>query len=93
MQHPFAETENGVFRGDMLVSSGYAAVWAEESTREAIWDAMARKEVYGATGPRMMVRCFGGWDFTAGDLNSRQPAYLIETLGAYWTIQRTVMML
>jgi hypothetical protein len=36
---------------------------------------MARKEVYATTGPRMMVRFFGGWDYTADDLNSRQPAF------------------
>jgi hypothetical protein len=48
-------------------SSGYAAVWAMENTREALWDAMQRKEVYGTTGPRMVVRFFGGWDFEAQD--------------------------
>lgn len=75
MAHAFAKTEKGEFRGDMLVASGYTAVWAEENTRAAIFDAMARKEVYGTTGPRMMVRFFGGWDYTADDLNSRQPAF------------------
>ena len=75
MQHPFTRTENGAFEGYELVASGYAAVWAEANTREAIWDAMARKEVYATTGPRIRVRFFGGWDFTADDINSRQPAF------------------
>ena len=55
-------------------SSGYAAVWATENTRAALWDAMERKETYGTTGPRMIVRFFGGWDFTAADAGERQPA-------------------
>jgi hypothetical protein len=49
-------------------ASGLAAVWARENTREALWDAMARKEVYATTGTRLLVRVFGGFDFTAKDL-------------------------
>jgi len=75
MMHPFTRTENGVFEGYELVASGYAGVWAKENTRAEIWDAMQRKEVYGTTGPRIIVRFFGGWDFTATDLKSRQPAF------------------
>ena len=53
------------------LSAGYAAVWATENTREALWDAMMRKEVYGTSGTRMTVRFFGGWDYTAADAKSR----------------------
>lgn len=49
-------------------ASGLAAVWATDNTREALWDAMSRKEVYATTGTRLAVRIFGGWDFTAQDL-------------------------
>lgn len=55
-------------------ASGYAAVWATDNSRGAIWDAMQRKEAYATTGPRMIVRFFGGWDFTADDATSRLPA-------------------
>ncbi|SFB76952.1 DUF3604 domain-containing protein [Tropicimonas isoalkanivorans] len=57
-----------------MVASGLAAVWAAENTREAIFDAMERKEVYATTGSRMGVRFFGGWDYTMDDLTSRTPA-------------------
>ena len=75
MKHPFTETENGIFEGWQTAASGLTAVWATENTREAIWDAMARKEVYATTGSRLRVRFFGGWDYTADDLNSRQPSF------------------
>ncbi len=51
-----------------LAASGLAGVWATDNTREAIWDAMARKEVFGTTGTRLQVRAFGGYDFGPGDL-------------------------
>ena len=50
-------------------ASGIAAVWSRDNTREALWDALARKEVYATTGSRLTVRVFGGYDFTSTDLN------------------------
>ncbi|MCV2887202.1 DUF3604 domain-containing protein [Ruegeria aquimaris] len=65
-----------------MVASGLAAVWAAENTREAIFDAMERKEVYATTGSRIGVRFFGGWDYTMDDLTSRTPAALGYAKGA-----------
>ncbi len=82
MDHPFMSTEAGTIYGWQQVSSGLAAVWATENTREAIFDAMERKEVYATTGSRMMVRFFGGWEYTDQDLDSRQPAFAGYQKGA-----------
>jgi hypothetical protein len=60
--------------GWQQAASGYAAVWAAENTREAIFDAMKRKETYATTGSRITVRFFGGFDFEAKDANTRMPA-------------------
>jgi hypothetical protein len=51
-------------------SGGLAGVWAEENTREAIFDAMQRKETFGTSGVHIKVRLFGGFAFTAKDVES-----------------------
>ena len=48
-------------------AAGYTAIWATENTREALFDAMIRKEVYASTGPRINVRFFGGWNYQPDD--------------------------
>lgn len=51
-----------------MAAAGLAAVWADANTRTGVLDAFARREVYATTGPRIRLRVFGGWDFTADDL-------------------------
>jgi Protein of unknown function (DUF3604) len=74
MSHPFMKNENGSIMGWQMASSGLAGVWASENTRDSLFDAMQRKEVYGTTGPRMTVRMFAGWDFNQQDVNSHNAA-------------------
>ena len=74
-----ARLENAMAAGQLwenwkIVASGYAAVWARENTREALFAAMKRREVYATTGTRIAVRFFGGWEYDAGVID--RPAYL-----------------
>jgi hypothetical protein len=77
----FSQTITGVFqdrvkqditiRAYNTLSSGYAAVWAKSNTREDLWDALKRKEVYATTGTRIKVRVFAGWEYTPADITNK----------------------
>ena len=75
VEHPMAKVGDAEYTGWGMVASGLAAVWARENTREALFDAMQNKETYGTTGSRMLVRFFGGWEFSPEDVMNRLPAH------------------
>lgn len=54
---------------------GHAVVWAEENSRDAIFEGMRRKETYATSGTRPVVRFFGGYDY---DENLCQSGELVE---------------
>jgi hypothetical protein len=59
-----------------MAPGGLGGVWATENSREAVWDAMERRETYCTTGTRPVVRVFGGWDFNANDLSKPDPVWV-----------------
>jgi hypothetical protein len=74
MAFPLFDTPVATIRGWAVSASGYAGVWATGNTREALFDALRRREVYASTGPRMIVRFFGGYGFEPADAARRDPA-------------------
>ncbi|MEM8728981.1 MAG: DUF3604 domain-containing protein [Pseudomonadota bacterium] len=64
-----------------LSAAGLAGVWARENTRDALFDAMEKKEVFATTGSRMRVRVFGGWDFEPEEVSRPDFAHAGYTRG------------
>ncbi|MBT8114863.1 MAG: DUF3604 domain-containing protein, partial [Arenicella sp.] len=64
VSHIFKKSPIAQIAGWQYLAGGYAAVWATENTRRALFEAMRRKEVYATTGSRIRLRFFGGFEFT-----------------------------
>jgi hypothetical protein len=69
-QHPDTE----LTKGWTFVASGYTGVWARDNTREEIFDALQRREVYATSGSRIALRFFGGFDLEQADLEDPHAA-------------------
>lgn len=70
-----------IFPAWEMSASGLTGVWADENSRESIFAALKRKEVYATTGTRIQLRVFGGFSFRAGDARASDIAEVGYTRG------------
>jgi len=61
----------GAAKGWDMGAAGFVAAWATENTRQGLYEAFKRREVYASTGPRITLRFFGGYEFAKTDLNAK----------------------
>ena len=59
-----------------MSAAGLAGVWSSTNSREALFEAFQRKEVYATSGPRIRVRFFGGWNYDDDDADDKELAQI-----------------
>ena len=63
-----ASTDRAVYGNTSNGPGGLIGVWSDQNTRDSLFDAMQRKEVFGTSGPRIEPRFFGGWNLPGRSL-------------------------
>ncbi|HJL16514.1 MAG TPA: DUF3604 domain-containing protein [Sandaracinaceae bacterium LLY-WYZ-13_1] len=73
--------DGALVRGRTASPGGLAVIWAEENSREALFDAMRRRETYATSGPRIVARFFGGWGYPSDLCETTDPVATADADG------------